>query len=216
MLSTKRNASQSSRILTAATLRAYWWLKIMNEDVILEIGGTIRELRQMRQISVRSLAARINRSPAFLSQLERNISKPSLKDIYAISAALDVTVSYFLQDVVQGPEEERGCVLRRENYRSIENDGVLTEFLSPRMRDGIEFCRTTFLPLSSTKSNKFDRLGYETGVILSGELIMTFSGRTFTLREGDTYSFKLDEFHSSKNPSKTRSAVLLWTINYLS
>ena len=55
------------------------------KDLIENIRELARELRLLQKISLGTLAKRIDRSPAFLSQLERNISKPLLKDIYAIA-----------------------------------------------------------------------------------------------------------------------------------
>ncbi|MCV6600204.1 MAG: XRE family transcriptional regulator [Cohaesibacter sp.] len=186
-----------------------------SEDPMHHIGEAVRELRQLRRISVRTLAQRINRSPAFVSQLERNISKPSLKDIYATAAVLDVPIAYFLQDVPTGPEEEKSHILRRDNRRRMEVNGIVTEILSPKIGEGVDFNQTTFLPLAQTETKKYNRPGFETGILLSGKLEMHFSDKIFFLKEGDSYSFKIDEFHHSKNPSSDQTAILVWTVTYL-
>ena len=175
------------------------------------VGLLVRELRQSRKISARSLAVLINRSPAFVSQMERGFAVASVKDIYAIAAVLDVPVSYFLQDVQSGVENERDRLIRKANRRVIHENGVTTSFLSPRMRNGIEFTETVVAPLASTKRTKFNRKGFETGVLISGTVDMTFSGETFSLQAGDSYCLKLDEPHSSKNTSPTEDAVIIWT-----
>ena len=74
----------------------------------------MRELRLLQKISLCTLAKCINRSAAFLSQLERNILKPSLKDIYAFAVVLNRPVSYSLQDVPLGPPEENGHIVRKK------------------------------------------------------------------------------------------------------
>lgn len=59
------------------------------KNLIENAGELVRELRLLQKISLRTLSKRIDRSPVFLSRLERNISKPSLKDIYAIAGVLN-------------------------------------------------------------------------------------------------------------------------------
>ena len=97
------------------------------KDLIENVGELVCESRLLQKINLRTQAKRIDRSLAFLSQLERNISKPSLKDIYAISGVPNRPASYFLQDVPLGPPEEKGHIMRettpaqngkpRDNYR---------------------------------------------------------------------------------------------------
>lgn len=187
---------------------------LINETVE-SVGETVRELRQLRKMSVRTLAARIDRSPAFVSQLERNISRPSLKDIYAIAGVLDRPVGYFLQGAPSGPAEEKGHVVRKQFRRRMEVNGIITEILSPKLGEGIDFNQTTFLPLAKTESQKYDQNGYETGVLISGALEMNFEGKKFHLNEGDSYSFRLNELHYSFNPSSDTTAVLIWTVTYV-
>ena len=64
------------------------------KDLIENVGELVRELLLLQKINLRTLAKRIDRSLAFLSQLERNISKPSLKDIYAISGVPNLSISH--------------------------------------------------------------------------------------------------------------------------
>lgn len=185
------------------------------KDPIENVGELVRELRLLQKISLRTLAKRIDRSPAFISQLERNISKPSLKDIYAIAGVLNRPVSYFLQDVPLGPPEEKGHIIRKKHRRSMESQGIITEILSPKLSKGVDFNQTTFLPLARTEQKKYDQPGFETGVLVSGQLQMHFDGRQFDLDTGDSYSFRVDEPHFSINPSPDHPAVLVWTVTYL-
>lgn len=185
------------------------------KDPIENVGELVRELRLLQKVSLRTLAERIDRSPAFLSQLERNISKPSLKDIYAISGVLNRPVSYFLQDVPVGPPEEKGHIIRKKHRRRMESRGIITEILSPKLSKGVDFNQTTFLPLARTEQKKYDQPGFETGVLISGQLQMHFEGRRFDLCAGDSYSLQVDEAHFSVNPSADQPAVLVWTVTYL-
>ncbi|MEL2319329.1 helix-turn-helix transcriptional regulator, partial [Klebsiella pneumoniae] len=50
-----------------------------------QVGEEIRRLRRSRGMAIRDLAEKIDRSVGLVSQIERGISRPSLKDLYAIS-----------------------------------------------------------------------------------------------------------------------------------
>ena len=118
------------------------------KDLIENVGELARELRLLQKISLRTLAKCINRSAAFLSQLERNILKPSLKDIYAFAVVLNRPVSYSLQDVPLGPPEEKGHIVRKKTPVQNGKSGDNHEILSPKLSKGVDFNQTTFLPLA--------------------------------------------------------------------
>ena len=69
-------------------------------------------LRQRKDLTVRALAQRINRSVGFVSQIERGLSRPSVEDLHAISAALGVHSMYFLA-AFHGQEPPVGLPARR-------------------------------------------------------------------------------------------------------
>ena len=58
-------------------------------------------------------------------------------------------------------------------------------------------------------------LGFETSVLVSGQLQMHFEGRSFDLNVGDSYSLRVDEAHFYINSSLEHPAVLGWTVTYL-
>ena len=174
----------------------------------------IRQLRKSRKLTVRELANRIDRSAGFVSQLERGRSKPTMKDIYALAEALDVTVAWFVQNNIATNPKEQGKIVRRNQRRKIETNNLVTEILSPRLGDQVEFMQTTYEPMASTESKNIEHLGIETGLVLSGELEMWLDGEYFYLSPGDSYSVNLNQPHHSQNPSSTEKTVLVWTVTY--
>jgi transcriptional regulator with XRE-family HTH domain len=181
-------------------------------DALAKVGGAIRELRHRRLMTVRTLAAGIDRSAGYVSQVERGLSLPSVKDLYAIANALDVPVSWFLDDSEPANTDERGVVLRHDKRRRTEADGLVTEVLSPRLDQGVEFMQTTFLPGAGTVELEVDQPGIETAVVLSGRLDLWVEGRHFALGVGDSYAVRLNQPHRSRNPSASEPTLLIWTV----
>lgn len=72
-----------------------------------KVGRTLRELRRSRRITIQQLADRLNRSTGYVSQLERGLSQPTLKDLYAACTVFGVPMSWFVDLEKTQPEAER-------------------------------------------------------------------------------------------------------------
>ena len=60
------------------------------------IGSRIRQYRKDREISQEELAFLVKTSPAYISNIERGIKKPSLQKLAEIADVLHVTVNDFI------------------------------------------------------------------------------------------------------------------------
>ena len=57
-----------------------------------DLGGRIRQVRTAQGISVRGLAARAGCSPSLVSQVERGVTAPSARVVYALANELGITL----------------------------------------------------------------------------------------------------------------------------
>ena len=64
------------------------------------IGEKLRTIRQERSMSLRDLASKADISASMLSQIETGKVFPSVRSLYDIAAALNVTVDYFFPEQV--------------------------------------------------------------------------------------------------------------------
>ncbi len=62
------------------------------------IGSRIRQYRKDREISQEELAFLVKTSPAYISNIERGIKKPSLQKLKEIADVMHVTVNDFIYD----------------------------------------------------------------------------------------------------------------------
>lgn len=167
-------------------------------------------------MSINSLAAKISRSAGYISQIERGLSQPTLKDLYAISTSLDVTISWFLaaSNAENNLDDERDIVVRQQNRRTIAQEGIVTQVLSPRLSPETEFMQSRFPPGSETEAKDVANLGTEWGVVVEGSLELWYGSRHFLLGPGDSYSFKRDQPYRTRNPSATDETVVIWFVSY--
>ena len=66
-------------------------------DQLANLGDEIRQLRKVRGLTLQTMARSIGKSVGFLSQVERNITKPSVAALQDISEVLNIYIGWFFQ-----------------------------------------------------------------------------------------------------------------------
>ncbi|MBI6630106.1 helix-turn-helix domain-containing protein [Pontibaca salina] len=174
------------------------------------LGADLRALRKTRGLTLAQLAQRLGRSLGWLSQVERDLSGPSLEDLREIAAALDVPPS-MLATQSRAPEREAGFIVRQNGRRPIGKriPGLGEELLSPDLTDSIEVVHSTFAP-NSRLPQPISRPTQEVGYLVSGCLDLTIAERCFTIHPGDSFRIRGETFQWS-NPYD-QPAVVIWII----
>ncbi len=174
-----------------------------------EFDGTeVRTLRKVRQLSLAELAIKTGLSVGYLSQIERNMSVPSVKALTVIARALDVTVSWFFSGGHSGAEADKGFVVRRANRRRIIfREGFVDYLLSPSLEGTLELVLSHFKPGSNT-GEPYTHRGEEGGMVLQGKLRITVGERSFDLDQGDSFTFLSTEPHRYENISDGETIVI--------
>src|SRR5882757_4658771 len=92
-------------------------------DPVDTIGPQIRELRQQRGLTLTKLAATTGLSVGHLSQVERGLSTPTIRQLQLISSAMGVTIGWFFRDPEPRDDEDR--VVVRAGRRKVLDMGGL-------------------------------------------------------------------------------------------
>lgn len=174
------------------------------------LGADLRALRKARGMTLDHLAGALGRSVGWLSQVERDLSEPSISDLRQIAKQLDVPVS-ILFGQAETPAEEAGIIVRAPARRPIgsNEEGLVEELLSPDLTDDFEVVHSTFAP-GAHMQDPVSRPTQEVAYLLSGTLDIEIAGRAFTVRAGDSFRIKGDAYRWF-NPYDT-PAVAIWVI----
>lgn len=174
------------------------------------IGADLRAIRKTRGLTLSDLATRLGRSVGWLSQVERDLSEPSVNDLRQIAAELEVPISLLFAHA-PAPVEEAGYVVRNGARRPIGSHaaGLVEELLSPDLTDDFEVVHSTF-EAHSEIDRVVTRPTQELGYLLSGRLDMHIGSRTFTIHPGDSFRIR-GEPHRWANPYD-EPAVAIWVI----
>lgn len=174
------------------------------------LGADLRALRKVRGVTLSDLADQLGRSVGWLSQVERDKSEPSITDLRAIAAALQVPISMLFGQST-APADEDGYVVRQAARRQIGSGqgGLVEELLSPDLTDDFEMVHSTFAP-HSRAGEIIQRPTQEVGFLVSGKLDLMIDGTTFTIHPGDSFRIR-GEPHEWINPYDD-PAVAIWVI----
>jgi transcriptional regulator with XRE-family HTH domain len=172
----------------------------------LQLGARIRVLRQARHLTLRDVAERSGVTESFLSQVERDVTSPSIATVQRIARALDVAIAQLFAE-----EPETGRVVRREARRRIEYPGLraVDEFLTANMAGRLQVILSTIQPGGGTGAEPYTHdSDEEVVVVLSGVLDLWVSDEHYVLREGDAITFPSRLPHWNANHGDRPATVL--------
>lgn len=180
------------------------------ETVVSSIGPKIRELRDMRGLSLQQLSDRSDVSPAAIHKVEQGNMVPTITTLLKLAAALDRPVSYFVDEeeaapstVVFTPASERRSVYT--SHVGIELEGISGPYGQYFVASAI----AELEPGASSGDKPLRHPGEELIYMLSGTMEVDVGERTIRLNVGDSVHFRTDREHRWRNPTK-RPAKAVW------
>jgi transcriptional regulator with XRE-family HTH domain len=175
----------------------------------LQLGPRIRALRQARNVTLRELAARAGVTESFLSQVEREVTSPSIASVQRIAHALDLAIAELFTE-----EAPRGRVVRRAERRRIVYPGLqaVDEFLTAGMSGRLQVILSTIDPGGGTGDEPYAHdSDEEVVIVLAGRLELWIADEHYLLEEGDSIAYSSRLPHRNVN-SSDRVAVVLFCV----
>lgn len=178
---------------------------------LTSLGADLRALRKARGVTLADLAARLGRSVGWLSQVERDISAPSIPELRQMAKALGVPMSLFFGQTPADPREA-GFVVRKNARRPIGGGaaGLVEELLSPDLTDSFEVVHSEFLP-GAALDEPAQRPTQELAYLVSGQLKIWVGDDEFILQAGDTIRLRGQPMRWANPFDET--AVAIWVIS---
>lgn len=186
----------------------------------VQLGRSLRAVREERGLSLRELARRINVSPSFVSQIELGKANPSVGTLYALVSVLGITLDDLIGD--QGSEAQPGRVdgtvvgsgspggwprvevpvQPAPGRKRVEMSGVVWERLTHDHDPYVDFLHVEYAPGSSScaPDQMMRHGGREYGHLLSGRLDVQVGFETYSLGPGDSIHFDSMTPHRLSNP----------------
>ena len=172
----------------------------------MNIGIKLKELRVLKGLTQEELADRAELSKGFISQLERNLTSPSIATLMDILQCLGTDLKDFFHD-----EEEEQIVFKDPDYfQKIDSElKNRIEWIIPNaQKNSMEPIRLTLDPGGSTYPD-MPHEGEEFGYILKGSITIFIGSKTYKANKGESFYYIPNAKHYIKANEKT-GAVLIW------
>jgi transcriptional regulator with XRE-family HTH domain len=153
------------------------------------LGERIRARRKELGLSQGELAGRAGMTASFVSQVERDVTSPSIDSLYKISQALGVPVFYFLLE--SGTESP--VVRHHERVRITwpwSGSELTFELLTPRTSQRLEAFLTEWEPGDPGATSGFGDTTEEFVYVLQGQLEICLGEEVYLLGPGDSACFE--------------------------
>ena len=175
----------------------------------IDVGGRLRELRQERGMSMRSLARASGLSTNALSMIERARTSPSVSTLYKLSEAMEVPITAFFR---VEPDRKPLVFCRASDRSRVGLEQGLWEGLGGESFSGrVEPFMLTLDPGAGSGSYHMLHTGHEFVLCLAGQLEYSVEEQVFVLNPGDSLLFAAQMRHSWRNPgdSTTQAVIVL-------
>lgn len=172
----------------------------------MKIGHKIKELRVQKGLTQEELADRAELSKGFISQIERDLTSPSIATLVDVLQALGTDLNNFFTD-----EGEEQIVFRDQDYfEKIDNElNNKIEWIIPNaQKNAMEPIRLTLSPGGSTYPD-VPHEGEEFGYILSGSVTIHVGKHSYKAKKGESFYFTPASKHYISADNKS-GATLIW------
>ena len=171
-----------------------------------DIGARIKALRMKKGLTLEELGSRTELTKGFLSQLERNLTSPSLATLEDIVEALGVTMAGFFTE-----DEQEQVVFTKEDEFVDEQEGRVLHWVVPNAQKNLMEPLVLELAPGSSSQEVEPHEGEEFGYVLSGRIaiVRESDARKLIVKKGETFYLKGNQTHSLVNTGSGK-AMVLW------
>lgn len=170
----------------------------------MDIGKKLKKYRTQNDLTLEELASRCELSKGFLSQIENDITSPSIATLNDIVEVLGMNLSEFFKD-----EKAQQIVFTEEDYFEDEKENRKLTWLVPNaMQNEME---PILLQLAQNTQSDIvlPHEGEEFAYVLKGRVSLVFGEQEHELKEGDVFYFSSTESHYLIN-HHAKVAHIIW------
>ena len=171
----------------------------------MKIGEKIKSLRIQNSLTQEELADRSELTKGFISQLERDLTSPSIATLVDILEGLGTNVKDFFSEKV-----EEKIVFSKEDAFETENDElkyVLRWIIPNAQKNVMEPILMEIEPEGRTKEDS-PHEGEEFWYVINGSIYIHVGGKKHKVKKGESFYYKATSNHYISNEGKTKATVI--------
>jgi transcriptional regulator with XRE-family HTH domain len=171
----------------------------------MNIGEKIKRLRVKKSLTQEELADRCELTKGFISQVERDLTSPSIATLVDILEGLGTNLKDFFNETV-----EEKIVFAKEDAFESENEElkyILKWIIPNAQKNAMEPILIDLEPDGRSKED-FPHEGEEFGYVIQGSIYLNIGSETFKVKKGESFYFKANANHFISNAGKTKATVI--------
>ena len=172
----------------------------------MQIGEKIKNLRIKSALTQEELANRCELTKGFISQLERDLTSPSIATLVDILEGLGTNLKDFFNET-----RDEKIVFSKEDAFEKENEeskNIINWIIPNAQKNAMEPIHVEIKSGGRTKEVP-PHEGEEFGHVLTGQIILHVGETRHKVRKGESFYLKPGEAHYLSNEGKT-TAMVIW------
>ena len=169
-----------------------------------DIGGKLKELRTQNNLTQEELADRSELSKGFISQIERNLTSPSIATLTDILECLGSNLKEFFSNV-----EDEKIVFRKEDFFVKEDKERTIKWIVPNAQKNDMEPIIITIEADGRSAVEDPHSGEEFGFVLSGNVNVVLGKNKYKAKKGESFYYEANTVHYLENAGKT-PAVVIW------
>ena len=169
------------------------------------LGEKIRALRLTCGLTQEELADRCELSKGYISQIENDLTSPSIATLVDLLSALGTNLKEFFSSA----EDDEKVVYSKEEFIEKLGGGYTLNWLVPNAQKNVMEPVLMSLQSESATEDDFPHEGEEFGFVLKGEIVLIIGKRKVKVKKGESFYYTADKTHIISNESQ-KKAKIIW------
>ena len=186
--------------------KVYCSSKSEKQEVAMQIGEKIKNLRIKNALTQEELANRCELTKGFISQLERDLTSPSIATLVDILEGLGTNLKDFFNE-----NTDEKIVFSKEDAFEKENEehkNIINWIIPNAQKNAMEPIHVEIRSGGRTKEVP-PHEGEEFGHVLTGQILLHVGKDVHRVKKGESFYLKPGKAHYLSNEGKT-TAIVIW------
>ena len=186
--------------------------EVNEEKKTYHFGEKLRDVREKKHMTLKSVAQAAGVSESLVSQIERNKVSPAIDTLLDLANALDINLEYLFEEYTRNRPVS---ITHKDERRTLnENDVVykeLSDSYSGNGENSFETYTVTIPVGSNTHRGLYGHIGKEMGLITKGTGILYHGNKSYAITAGDSITFSANLPHHLENTG-TEPLEAIWFV----
>ncbi len=171
----------------------------------MNIGDKIKRLRIKNSLTQEELADRSELTKGFISQLERDLTSPSIATLVDILEGLGTNLKDFFNETI-----DEKIVFSKEDVFETDNEEFKynLKWIIPNAQKNIMEPILVELDQGGRTKEDFPHEGEEFGYVISGNIYIHLGNEKLKVKKEESFYFKANSNHYISNAGKAKARII--------